>query len=443
MTTLEYTLSVPLLILLIQLGGAYLRYLPFERICTKELRSQLAKLCLLWSVLAFFLYYYIFAVFGLRIIVYKLLLFLGWIPYFLLTAYVIRCHMAQHIFIFGMQTIYVFLLHTLSISVIPYMPVYANISRLILIQGICYLAFFFLLLPLGKKIFRQLLPSRQFINDKSYGHYIALLPLFIIISHISFVIDNKFHSWQELVSRCMFAGCFFLIYRYTKLEAKDTEKQNMLTHSNKLLSSQLQSLQDYTLLMQDSQKQLSILRHDMRHQARLLYTLIQEEKFPEALGLLQTVDNHLEKTALHPYCKNPIINAAFSIYIKKAQRLGIEVSAKINLPEKTPADENDLAVLLSNLMENAIIASLKQPADRRKITITAQTKENQVILCLENLYDIDLSFGEDGLPKTSAAGHGTGMASFTAFVKKYHAVTSFTQENGLVKVLIYWKFPAA
>ena len=57
MTTLEYTLSVPLLILLIQLGGAYLRYLPFERICTKELRSQLAKLCLLWSVLAFFLYY--------------------------------------------------------------------------------------------------------------------------------------------------------------------------------------------------------------------------------------------------------------------------------------------------------------------------------------------------------------------------------------------------
>ena len=94
-------------------------------------------------------------------------------------------------------------------------------------------------------------------------------------------------------------------------------------------------------------------------------------------------------------------------------------------------------------MENAIIASLKQPADRRKITITAQTKENQVILCLENLYDIDLSFGEDGLPKTSAAGHGTGMASFTAFVKKYHAVTSFTQENGLVKVLIYWKFPAA
>ena len=43
MTTLEYTLSVPLLILLIQLGGAYLRYLPFERICTKELRSQLAK----------------------------------------------------------------------------------------------------------------------------------------------------------------------------------------------------------------------------------------------------------------------------------------------------------------------------------------------------------------------------------------------------------------
>ena len=104
MTTLEYTLSVPLLILLIQLGGAYLRYLPFERICTKELRSQLAKLCLLWSVLAFFLYYYIFAVFGLRIIVYKLLLFLGWIPYFLLTAYVIRCHMAQHIFIFGMAS---------------------------------------------------------------------------------------------------------------------------------------------------------------------------------------------------------------------------------------------------------------------------------------------------------------------------------------------------
>ncbi|MBR5163183.1 MAG: GHKL domain-containing protein [Schwartzia sp.] len=42
------------------------------------------------------------------------------------------------------------------------------------------------------------------------------------------------------------------------------------------------------------------------------------------------------------------------------------------------------------------------------------------------------------MPTTSAEGHGIGMVSLAAFRKKYDADVVFEQEDGWVRLMIYW-----
>lgn len=94
--------------------------------------------------------------------------------------------------------------------------------------------------------------------------------------------------------------------------------------------------------------------------------------------------------------------------------------------------------MLSNLLENAVIASQKQPEGKREIRLSLQYIAPQYILSVENRCDTPLAFGGDGLPRAREKGHGTGMVSLSAFREKYDAEAVFKQEDGTVRLMMYW-----
>ena len=153
---------------------------------------------------------------------------------------------------------------------------------------------------------------------------------------------------------------------------------------------------------------------------------------------IKILENLPDLTADKFFCNAPLINAALSIYFQLAEKNGITVKQKINLPEKLNVDESDVAILISNLLENAVKASGRQPPDRREIGMTIAHAGNQCVLEITNLFDGEIVF-ENGLPKTSEDGHGIGMLSLKNFVEKYGAQTDFSHESGKVKVIIYFE----
>ena len=125
--------------------------------------------------------------------------------------------------------------------------------------------------------------------------------------------------------------------------------------------------------------------------------------------------------------------------MSRAEKLGIKVSHKIDWPAKTSTDENDVAVLVSNLLENAITAGLKQkyPAER-KISVIMRNAGGQNVLEIENRFNLPIKLGENGLPYTSRIGHGLGMASLEIFAKKYDAFVDLSHEDEIVRLSVYW-----
>jgi len=296
-----------------------------------------------------------------------------------------------------------------------------------------------ILLPFERKYFKNLLPKENFFDNQPYGKYIVALP-FIIISGvlILWIDDNLIHSWQERISRLYLPVTFFLFYRYFLTANKQILENQKNIRYNRHLKNLLSVLEQYNFLMQKNQKQIAILRHDMRHNYRLIYMMLRDGKIDEVFKHIKIQENLLDLTVVQSFCRSPLVNSALSIYFQFAEKNEIAVKHKINLPEKLNSDESDVAILVSNLLENAINASKFQPKNRREISVTIEYFESQCVIEITNFFDGEIIF-ENNLPKTSDEGHGIGMLSLKNFVEKYDAQLDFSHENGKVKVIIYWE----
>ena len=431
-----------LMVTLMNLIGAYLRYLPFSQMLSRSLTIKLWTKLITWSIFSLIILVLTFKNVDVNIFVYKLILYVIWLPYLAISLGVIKNKILQHIFVMGMQGIWILFLHTLSGSTSVILQNENLISEELSAQFelIFYFAYFIILLPFEQKLFKNMLPSDEFFKLKSLSKYISFLPLIMFIGYSFLMMNNLiFQTWSERLSRLILLFVFFIIYRSLIATSKYVY-ENLINDQNfSRLKQQLISLKDYDLMLQENQEKISIMRHDLRHHYRLLHKLLENGEISEAMKHIELQEKLIDETKIKRYSYSPLINAALTIYFRQAQKLNITLKQKVNLPKKFSTDENDLAILMSNLLENAIKAASKQQSGIREIIFNAQHNGDQFVLEITNFSDQKIELAEDGLPKTSVKGHGIGMVSLRAFQKKYDAYVDFSRIGNRVNLLMYWR----
>ncbi len=171
-----------------------------------------------------------------------------------------------------------------------------------------------------------------------------------------------------------------------------------------------------------------------------MLSLLHGGEVDKALELIETRDRELLASPVAMYCKSPVVNAALDVYAQMAKKDGVRVVCEVDMDERNDFREgdNDLAILLSNVMENAVIASRAQPEGAREIRVSLAYTAGQYALVAENRYDAPILMGADGLPMTRERGHGTGMISLRHFAEKYDASVIFEQRDGWARLWMYW-----
>ena len=428
---------VSVIITLVQIGDTYLRYLPFSREMSAQEVAELKKKILLWSVFGFALNVFLFSD-AVNYRAYKISLLIGWIPYFALSLTVIRKKIPQHVFVVGMQSLWSFMLHAFAAMGVALLFGTMAEEYLPLQLTFCLLMFA-ALLKLERKFIMKILPSPTLFKDPSLKWGISVLPLAIFIGTVMPIVEITFMpTWKDRFSRLCLPVFFLLIYRamsITMQHVKETQQQKKRTQ---LLQQQMNSLVEHNELIQKSRREVDELQKNLSENYSVIDSLLAEGKVSEAMQFIRRQGNLLDSTRVEIFCAAPLINAAFSIYFRRATAVGIKINHKINLPAKFATDENDLAVLLSNLLENAINASKLQPPDARELSVIIQQEESQYVLEISNRYDFPIKFDDNGLPCTAETGHGLGMTSLELFAKKYDAFVDFEHKNNFVRVLMYW-----
>lgn len=430
-----------LALVLLQLTGVWMRYLPFANTVSRVQRRNLQQLSAGWGILALLGYAAVMTVYDGDVLRFKLLVAFGWVPFFLISYYCIPRGFAQHLFVLGMQSLFAILLHTISgfvVSVV--LPAdYGELIHMLALSS-CYLLLFLLLIPLERRLFCKLVPAQSFFQYRHLGLYIALMPLVVLFAYALPMLDAQlYHSMPERVGRLALPIIFFLIFRLVLTAAHQMSEHTAEVNRNNLLAQQLYALREYTRLTEEKRQTLRVLRHDMRHYNRLLGTLLDSGRIREAKQLVEKYTAEIEHTTLQEFCANDLINATLSIYHYHLGHLEIPLQQKVNLPREMAGMDMDVAIVLSNLLENALHASMKQAVTDRMVKVSAQYTEGQFVLSVANRFAEPLLIDSEGFPYADKPGHGTGMISLRAFVRKYKAQWDLRQEDGWVTVMLYWR----
>lgn len=420
-----------------QLVDAYIRQLAFSENISSDVKRRLLLSSAAWCLVSLFMYEKFFAEFGINAATYKAVLMLGWLPYFLIAVKFIPFSLPQHIFVLGMGAISSLIQHTIDATIIllnfPNMTTYQTIVA----DAASYLILFIIFLPILGRLFLKILPSQEFFNLRPLGIYIAILPLVIISAHLIRLADDVLvHSWAERLSRFYLPLVLFFFYRYILSAAKNFYDLQRLESNKQRLNEQLVALKEYNDRIQENQKLVAVMRHDLRHSYNLIYAMLESGNVAKAREHILTQELLLESTIEQTFCQSPTINSALSIYLRRAEKAGIKVFHKINLPPKLETDERNFALLLTNLLSNAIKASVTQKTSAREISLILQHTNEQCVLELSFRFDIQLPLDEDGLPLNSE--ENRGKDSLRQFIEIYNAFVDFSQHGDRVNLLMYW-----
>jgi signal transduction histidine kinase len=404
-----------------QIAGVILRYIPFSKLITpKQLRTLIYRY-VIWFMLQNIILFIAIRTIHVNPSFYKIVIFIGAFIYVFINFTVIKKMFFQHAFILGMQTCYSLVLHSIAAIILSKFSHALDTSNEIILQSFIFLILFILTLyPLWKFV------RNSFILNISseYSYYwniIWLIPNLLWISDVIITMDNSWIStWRQLVARLLMGASILVSYKCVNLDFKELKEKFELNQINKLLHIQMDTIKHQSKTINENDEKMRIFRHDMRHNVQMLSQLINNGEISDALSILSQLNDTLENTKPILFCKNPIINSALLVYIHRAQEENIEIISEIDIPKNIPWNNNDMAILFANTLENAINASRNQARDKKEIRITTKYFDKKLAIVIENRFDGEVLFSDAGMPISTREGHGIGMNSILSIVSKYN-----------------------
>lgn len=220
---------------------------------------------------------------------------------------------------------------------------------------------------------------------------------------------------------------------YTMVDSTEL-KQNeyKLKADAEILEMAAKSMKDRLASAEELMKQDRAMRHDRRHFEALLMTLLEEGKVDEAK---KCISERLEQEPHMSvrYCENTTVNAALTHYVSLAEKSGIKTTVHANIPFEPGVDDMQLAIAVSNLLENAVHACEAVPEEERFINLTAKYKK-QLLIEISNSCKSKVSLDNEGHPFTTKENHGIGTRSVLAFVDQTGSEIRYIAEDNIFKV---------
>ena len=260
-------------------------------------------------------------------------------------------------------------------------------------------------------------PRLALKSPSELGILLMLPAVYYVFDYATNVYTTLFHSGSVVTveflafALCAFYVLFLGIYlrEYEAKEAAERERWMIETRDG-AISKELDA-------WRRSGRELSVLRHDMRHYLRGIAALIEDGHADEALARIDEVCAANDRTAVRRYCANETVNIALSSFDEEIARSGIAACLRAAVPEKLATADVDLFCVLSNALENAVAAAGKAPVGRRIVDLDLRLEDGRLLLLVSNTFENAPQI-VDGMPVAERTGHGFGTQSIKMAVER-------------------------
>lgn len=235
----------------------------------------------------------------------------------------------------------------------------------------------------------------------------------------------------------MFAS-YVIVFRYVESE---TRRQGVYW-KNVLFASYIRGLENQYYLVEKSEKNLKILRHDMRHFSSMIDSLLEQGEYDEIRKMTKHINDVADENRVARYCENLIVNTVLSNMMERAEQFGIAVRQDFFVLKEIPVNAYEFASVVANLFENALFCVKNFTEDKRYVDAKVYCSEDHLLIHMQNAYEEEIVFDEStGLPQSRKGGeHGLGMQSVLAFSDKIGGNIGAYCEDSLFHIMLFAKF---
>ncbi len=214
-------------------------------------------------------------------------------------------------------------------------------------------------------------------------------------------------------------GAFYIIMN-------QYDKKASLIKSQQIIDREIHSIEQKIKIREDKENELRILRHDIRHILITISSLIKSGRYIDALDMSNQYANAIEATKTEIICKDPIINSILEYYSTYCEEQEINLEFKINnFEDALRVPSTELAVFISNCLDNAINAALKLEKDKRNIQFKFINNDDRLVMQIKNNYNGKILLDHNNNPTNLASEHGFGTSSINLFAKKYNLILTY------------------
>lgn len=178
-------------------------------------------------------------------------------------------------------------------------------------------------------------------------------------------------------------------------------------------------------------RQMRGWRHDYRNHIQLMKILARDGDLDGIRSYLDQLEVDLNSVDTVIKTGNSMADAILNSKISLARSKGIKTSVDAHIPVKLKMSELDLCVVLGNLFDNAIEASMSLPEDKRQIRVYMDMKNTQLYISFTNLTSGKKLSKNGGIFKTTkGSGHGFGLVRIDTIIERYDGYLSRNSEDG-------------
>jgi len=178
-------------------------------------------------------------------------------------------------------------------------------------------------------------------------------------------------------------------------------------------------------------KQIRGWRHDYRNHIQVMKAYAAKGDMEAIKDYLDALDTDLSTVDTVIKTGNAMADAILNSKISLAKAKNIEVHADAHIPLALTTSDLDLCVIIGNLFDNAIEASLDLPEDKRLIRVYMDMKNTQLYISMTNFTASKKMKKVNGLfHTTKGEGHGFGLVRIDNIIDKLDGYISRNSEDG-------------
>lgn len=267
-----------------------------------------------------------------------------------------------------------------------------------------------------------------------------LLSIFVVIEIILFILTIYSFYFKSLKQNIFIFTIIILnivAFYFYILICRNQKKQAYLDTQKELMKKQAKIQEEYNLVIKENYKIMEKIKNSIYFELdKNNLDALQNKTIKDYVNQLI---NKKSSFYLTNYCENKIIDAILynkSLICKKNDiNIFIEVYLKDNLLIK----EIDLISIFTNLLDNAIEASMFLNKEDRKISINSRIINNYLVLKITNNYNNSIINANFSTIKKDKENHGFGIKIIKEIVKKYDGTLKINKTDKTIEFSITLK----